>query len=265
MDPGNPDGQLVDVHLVVVHVTAGGRRRVPLDSPSRALAAHSDRPPPPRAACTARIVGELGSPLMKPGRLHDQVLTVPNALSAARLLLLPLFVYLLLLQRADAWAVLVLMCTGASDWADGKLARVLNQTSKLGTLLDPAVDRLYMAVVPVAYGLRGFVPWWIVGVLLARDLLLAAMLPALRRRGLSALPVTYVGKAATFALMSAFPLILLGAWDASWSRAVLACGWGFLVWGLYLSWWAFVLYAVQVAMVVREMPKVRPPIKTGAL
>lgn len=185
----------------------------------------------------------------------DRVLTVPNMLSALRLALIPLFVYLLLVHR-DAWAVAILMFSGASDWADGKIARLLNQSSKFGELLDPAVDRLYMITVPIAFGLRGIVPWWVIGVLLARDLLLAAELPVLRSRGFPALPVIYVGKAATFALMSAFPLILLGQWDALWSRVVLACGWAFLIWGLYMYLWSFVLYVAQMVLVVRRLPKV---------
>jgi CDP-diacylglycerol--glycerol-3-phosphate 3-phosphatidyltransferase len=185
-----------------------------------------------------------------------RVLTVPNMLSAIRLALIPVLVYVLLVPHADAWAVVILVFAGASDWADGKIARLLNQTSKLGVLLDPAVDQLYMMIIPVAFGLRGLIPWWIVVVLLARDGLLAAMLPLLRSRGLSALPVAYVGKAATFALMSGFPLIMLGQWHVSWSRALLAFGWAWLIWGLYMSLWAFVLYAVQVAMVVRQVPKV---------
>jgi cardiolipin synthase len=102
---------------------------------------------------------------------------------------------------------------------------------------------------------RGIVPWWLVITLLARDALLAATLPLLRSRGLSALPVTYVGKAATFALMSGFPLVLLGQWPALWSRVVGAFGWGFLIWGMYMYLWAFVLYVVQVTLVVRQMPK----------
>jgi cardiolipin synthase len=149
------------------------------------------------------------------------------------------------------------MFSGASDWADGKIARLLNQSSKLGALLDPAVDRLYMVTVPIALGLRGIVPWWIIAVLLARDVLLAAELPLLRTRGFTALPVLYIGKAATFALMSAFPLILLGQWDALWSRVVLACGWAFLIWGTYFYLWSFVLYTVQVVLVMRRLPPVR--------
>jgi phosphatidylglycerophosphate synthase len=193
---------------------------------------------------------------MEPGPAHDRVVTVPNALSAVRLALIPVFVYVLLVPHADAWAAAILVFSGVSDWADGKIARLLNQASKLGVLLDPAVDRLYMVTVPIAFGMRGIVPWWIVITLLARDGLLATTLPVLRSRGLSALPVTYVGKAATFGLMSGFPLILLGHLDGLWSRVLLACGWAALIWGLYVYLWAFVLYTVQVVMVVCTMPKV---------
>jgi CDP-diacylglycerol--glycerol-3-phosphate 3-phosphatidyltransferase/cardiolipin synthase len=196
---------------------------------------------------------------MEPVLPPDRVLTVPNALSAIRLLLIPVFVYLLLFAHANGWAVVILMFSGASDWADGKIARTLNQSSRLGVLLDPAVDRLYMVTVPIVLAIGGIVPWWFVITLLVRDGLLAATLPLLRSRGLSALPVTYMGKAATFALMSGFPFVLLGTGGAAWSRVLRACGWGFLGWGLYSYLWAFVLYAVQMALVVRRMPKVKKP------
>ena len=198
---------------------------------------------------------------MEPQRPPERVLTVPNLLSALRLALIPVFIYVLLVKHADGWAVAILMFSGASDWADGKIARTLNQSSRLGVLLDPAVDRLYMVTVPIALALRGIVPWWFVITLLVRDALLAATLPVLRSRGLSALPVTYVGKAATFCLMAGFPLVLLGTWDALWSRVVGAIGWAFLVWGMYTYLWSLVLYLVQITLVVRRMPKVNH--KTG--
>jgi CDP-diacylglycerol--glycerol-3-phosphate 3-phosphatidyltransferase len=198
---------------------------------------------------------------MEPQRPPDRVLTVPNLLSVLRLALIPVFIYVLLVKHADGWAVAILMFSGASDWADGKIARTLNQSSRLGVLLDPAVDRLYMVTVPIALALRGIVPWWFVITLLVRDALLAATLPVLRSRGLSALPVTYVGKAATFCLMAGFPLVLLGTWDALWSRVVGAIGWAFLVWGMYTYLWSLVLYLVQMTLVVRRMPKVNH--KTG--
>lgn len=162
----------------------------------------------------------------------DRVVTVPNALSVLRLVLVPVFLWLLFGAHANGWAVAVLMFSGFSDWADGKIARlVANQSSRLGALLDPLVDRIYMVTVPVALAFAGVVPWWLVVTLLGRDAVLAATLPLVRSRGLAALPVTYLGKAATFALMSGFPLVLLGQWDALWSRVILACGWAFLIWG----------------------------------
>ncbi len=194
---------------------------------------------------------------MEPEHPPDRVLTVPNALSAIRLALIPVFIYALLVAHADGWAVAILMFSGASDWADGKIARTLNQSSRLGVLLDPAVDRLYMVTVPITLAVRGIVPWWFVITLFVRDALLAATLPVLRSRGLSALPVTYIGKGATFCLMSGFPLVLLGTWDALWSRVVGACGWAFLVWGLYAYLWSLVQYAVQTVLVVRRMPKLK--------
>ncbi|MGV0633412.1 CDP-alcohol phosphatidyltransferase family protein [Mycolicibacillus trivialis] len=187
---------------------------------------------------------------------QDRVLTVPNALSGVRLVLIVVFGYLLLVVDAEVAAAVVLMVSGATDWLDGKLARLLGQYSRLGELLDPAVDRLYMVIVPILFGLHGLVPWWIIGLLLARDGLLAAALPALRSRGVTALPVIYLGKAATFALMSAFPLILLGQLDALWSRVLSACGWAFLIWGLGMYLWTFVLYAAQSVQTVRRLPRV---------
>ncbi|AKN17092.1 CDP-alcohol phosphatidyltransferase family protein [Mycobacterium haemophilum] len=194
---------------------------------------------------------------MEPVHPPNRVLTVPNLLSAIRLTLIPAFVYVLLVRHADGWAVAILVFSGASDWADGKIARLLDQSSRLGVLLDPAVDRLYMVTIPVVLALSGIVPWWFVVTLLARDALLAATLPLLWSRGLSALPVTYIGKAATFSLMVGFPFVLLGTWDTLWSRVLGACGWAFLIWGIYAYLWAFVLYAVQMTMVVRRMPKIK--------
>ena len=186
----------------------------------------------------------------------DRVLTIPNALSVLRLLLVPVFIYLLLFVDANAWAVAVLMFSGFSDWADGKIARLFdNQSSRLGALLDPAVDRIYMIVIPVVMAVDGIVPWWFVGTLIARDVVLALTLPVLRSRGLTALTVTYIGKAATFALMSGFPLVLLGQWDALWSRVILAIGWAFLGWGMAMYLWSGVLYLVQTAMVVGQVPR----------
>src|SRR5439155_5276033 len=140
---------------------------------------------------------------------EDRLLTVPNLLSIVRLAGVPLFLWLLLGPRADGWALVVLVASGVTDWLDGKLARWLNQTSRLGTLLDPAADRLYTLATVIAFVVRGIVPWWVAAVLFGRDLLVAACIWLLRRAGFAPPEVTYVGKAATFALMYAFPFLLL--------------------------------------------------------
>ena len=196
--------------------------------------------------------------------MQGRVLTIPNVLSVIRLILVPVFLYLLLVRHDWGPSVAILIFGGVSDWADGKIARlVANQSSRLGELLDPLVDRIYMVAVPVGLALAGVVPWWVVAILLGRDAALAATLPVLRSRGITALPVSYVGKAATFSLMVGFPLVLLGQWDALWSRVIGACGWGFVIWGIGMYLWAAVLYLLQVRLVVRRMPKVIRSAHTG--
>lgn len=190
--------------------------------------------------------------------MHGRVVTIPNILSAIRLVLVPVFLYLLLARHAYGWATAILMFSGTSDWADGKIARLVeNQSSRLGELLDPLVDRIYMVTVPLGLAMAGVVPWWFVVLLLGRDALLAATLPVVRSRGVTALPVTYIGKGATFALMSGFPLILLGQCDFGWNRAVAAIGWAFVIWGAYMYLWSAVLYLLQVRLVVRRLPRER--------
>src|ERR1044072_8380449 len=106
--------------------------------------------------------GDAGRGAAKPAP-RDRVLTIPNALSALRLLLVPVFLWLLLGVPAHAGAVGVLMFSGFSGWGDGKIARlVANQSSRLGELLDPLVDRIYMIIVPIALAVHGSVPWWVV-------------------------------------------------------------------------------------------------------
>ncbi|MFT4126449.1 MAG: CDP-alcohol phosphatidyltransferase family protein [Gordonia sp. (in: high G+C Gram-positive bacteria)] len=188
------------------------------------------------------------------GAASDRVLTVPNALSVLRLALVPVFVWVLLVAEANAWAFAILMISGVTDWLDGKLARLLRQSSRLGALLDPAADRLYIVVIPICFGLRDFIPWWLIGVIVARDVLLFATAPLLRSRGILALPVLYIGKAATFALMSAFPWLLAGRLDGIVGTICYPLGWAFLLWGVGMYLWSFVLYWLQTIMIVRTMP-----------
>lgn len=187
----------------------------------------------------------------------NRIFTVPNALSAARLALVPVFLWVLLDLKADGWAFAILFFSGLSDWADGKIARLMGQSSKLGALLDPAADRLYMVVIPIGMGIREMVPWWVIGLLIGRDVLLMATAPLLRSRGLTALPVLYIGKAATFALMSGFPLILAGHTDTTIGDIVYPIGWAFLIWGVGMYVWSFALYWVQTWLAMRRLPAVR--------
>ena len=169
-------------------------------------------------------------------------------------MLVPVFLWLLLAEKADGWAFVVLLVSGFSDYADGKLARLLNQSSKLGALLDPAADRIYMIVVPIGLGLRDIIPWWLIAILIGRDLLLLLSVPLLRTRGLTALPSTYVGKAATFALMYGFPLILGGQIDGLFGDILRPIGWAFLIWGTGMYVWSFLQYWVQTVLVMQRMP-----------
>jgi cardiolipin synthase (CMP-forming) len=180
----------------------------------------------------------------------DRVLTIPNGISAARLAGVPVFLWLVLGLRtavADDWAVGLLIAAGLSDWLDGKIARALNQGSRLGQVLDPAADRLYIAATIVALAIRGIIPWWLVAILGLRELTVGAALAVLRNRtGLGSLQVSLVGKAATLCLLYAFPLLLLGdhpGWGATLARVI---GWAFATWGTVLYWWAATLYLAQV-------------------
>jgi cardiolipin synthase len=180
--------------------------------------------------------------------LQDRILTIPNGISAARLAGVPVFLWLLLgprSQTADWWAFGLLIASAASDWLDGKIARALNQQTRLGQILDPAADRLYIAATIVALAIRAIIPWWLVGLLVARELLLGGMLMVLRRHGYPALQVSFVGKAATLCLLYAFPLLLLGSHAASYAEVMRVIGWAFAIWGSALYWCAALLYAEQ--------------------
>ncbi|WP_300015677.1 CDP-alcohol phosphatidyltransferase family protein [Pseudonocardia sp.] len=187
---------------------------------------------------------------------RDRVLTVPNALSLLRLAGVPLFLWLLLGPQADGWAVVVLAVGGFTDWLDGKLARLLDQHSRLGALLDPAVDRLYILAALVALGIREVVPWWAVAALVARDVVLAVCVLVLRRRGYGPFVVTYLGKAATFLLLYAFPLLLLGQGTGALAAVALPFGLAFAVWGTVLYVYSGLLYLAQFGLALRSVPHV---------
>lgn len=180
------------------------------------------------------------------------VWTAPNLVSLIRLAGVPLFLWLVLGPHADLWALLVLMVSGITDWLDGFLARRLGQTSALGAILDPVADRLYIFAVVVGLAIREVVPWWLVVAIPLRDVLLWGLVPFLRTRGFSALPVHYLGKAATFSLLYAFPLLLIADGDGVFPRLAQVFGWAFTIWGIGLYWWAGLLYAWQVRKLLAD-------------
>ena len=166
--------------------------------------------------------------------MNSSILTVPNLLSVLRLVGVP--IYLVLIQgERYGWAVLTLMVAGATDYFDGKIARRFNQTSRLGELLDPAADRLYIVVILFSLWDLNLLPIAIVILIFGRDIVLAILLMAMKRKGLSPFTVTYLGKAATFNLLYAFPFLLLTLSDIRWlSDLSYVLGWAFSIWGVAL-------------------------------
>lgn len=179
------------------------------------------------------------------------VWTIPNLLSTLRLAGIPLFLWLLS-EHHDGWAIVVLMVSGITDYLDGWLARKLGQTSRLGALLDPIADRLYVLSTVVGFALRDVVPLWLAITLPLRDVFLWLLVPFLRMRGYASLPVHFLGKAATAALLWAFPLLLLGHRDGDAAMLAEVFGWSLALWGTALYWWAGMLYAWQVRQLLAD-------------
>ena len=180
----------------------------------------------------------------------DRVFTVPNLISMARLAGVPVVLWLVLVPKADWWAVGLLIAAGLSDWLDGKLARAWNQQSRLGQVLDPAADRLYIAATLIALAVRAIIPWWLVAVLVSRELVLGVALLVLRRHSFGPLQVSFLGKAATLCLLYAFPLLFLGSHAGTAALAARVTGWAFAIWGTALYWWAAALYLAQARQVI---------------
>jgi cardiolipin synthase len=194
---------------------------------------------------------------------RDRVITIPNVISFARLAGVPVFLWLVLglrkTQAGDWWALGLLAAAGLSDWLDGKIARAMHQQSRLGELLDPAADRLYIVSTIVALAIRGIIGWWLVAALAARELMLGVVLLALRRRGYGPLRVSFVGKGATLSLLYAFPLLFVGSHPASYAVVARVFGWAFALWGTALYWWAAVLYVRQARALLAKHDKTAAP------
>jgi cardiolipin synthase len=184
--------------------------------------------------------------------LPDRLLTIPNLLSVVRLALVPVFLWLLLGPQADGWALLILVYAGVSDWADGKIARIFNQASRLGAMLDPAADRLYTLATVAAFVVRDIVPWWVAALLVLRDVGVGICIWALGRNGFAPPEVTYIGKAATFNLLYAMPLMLLAQGGSTAATLARPVAYAFAIWGGALFLWSGALYLVQTRAALRS-------------
>ena len=186
-------------------------------------------------------------------QVSTRVLTVPNVLSALRLALVPVFL-VLVLTGEDLAALLVIVFSSVSDWVDGKVARHYGLITRLGQLLDPAADRLFIFAAVVALAVREVVPWWLVAVIVGRDVLLVVLGVVLAQHRYGPLPVHHLGKFATFALFYALPILVLGQAFPVISAVSDPIGWAFALWGAFLYWWAGALYLRQTLELVGNRP-----------
>ncbi|MBT5398254.1 MAG: CDP-alcohol phosphatidyltransferase family protein [Micrococcales bacterium] len=179
----------------------------------------------------------------------QELKSVPNMLSALRLLMVPVFL-VLLLNGEFVWSLIILAFASATDWLDGQIARRFNQITRLGQMLDPAADRLFIFATLIGLTINGNIPLWLAVIVASRDLMLLAVYPVLANHGYGPLPVHFLGKAGTFALLYALPLLLMAdVWPAS-DFIVLPLAWGFAYWGIVLYWLSGVFYVAHVIKLV---------------
>jgi len=164
---------------------------------------------------------------------RKEVLTIPNGLTLIRACGVPIFLWLLLGENLKGWSYLVLAIGAWTDYFDGKVARWLHQESKLGAAMDPSIDRLYIAATIIGLALKHYIPWWMVVVLALRDIYMVFLLFFYRRKTGEVFSVTFLGKAATFNLLYAFPFLLLSS-SSGWGKFAHSFGWGFAIWGIGL-------------------------------
>lgn len=170
----------------------------------------------------------------------NRIFTIPNVISFIRLCMVPVCM-VLLLNGYDLLATFMFALAAGTDWIDGQLARRTNCVSKLGQLLDPAVDRILMSCGVIGLMLVGRLPIWIVVVVLGRDLMLLVGGAYLLKRYHERVAVIYPGKVATTFLFVGFAGLLLNmpligglSWfEASWLPGFgsEACSWG--IWFVY--------------------------------
>jgi len=182
--------------------------------------------------------------------VSGRVLTIPNILSFLRLGLVPVFL-LLILGGYDAYALLVLVVSSITDFLDGLIARRFDQISRLGQLLDPAADRLFIFAALIGLAARGVIPWWLFLAIAARDVMLLCCGIIGANFGYGPLPVHHLGKVATLCLFYALPILMVAAALPAASLTALPVGWAFALWGAFLYWWAGLVYLVETVRLIR--------------
>ena len=182
--------------------------------------------------------------------ISNRVVTVPNLLSFLRLALVPVFL-VLILRGEDALALLVLVISSVTDFLDGVIARRFDQITRLGQLLDPLADRLFIFAALIGLAVRGVLPWWFLAVILGREVMLLVVGVVLANVGYGPLPVHHLGKVATFCLYYALPIIMLAQAFPAAAAVANPVGWAFALWGAFLYWWAGVLYLREAVRVAR--------------
>ena len=196
-------------------------------------------------------------------QVSSRVFTVPNVLSFFRLALIPVFLYFLVDGQYIS-ALIILIISSGTDFLDGYIARRFHQVSRLGQLLDPAADRLYIFATLLGLAYQQLIPWWLVLVIIGRDVFLLCIGVVLANFGFGPLPVHHLGKVATFCLFYALPVLVLA--EAFPGAAFIASpvGWAFALWGAFLYWWAGIVYGIEAARVIR-LPRDDPAGKSATL
>ena len=190
--------------------------------------------------------------------MFDGIWSIPNAFTLLRLLLLPVFLYVLFGLDDRAAAAWMLGALGATDWVDGYLARRLGQVSEFGKVFDPTVDRLLFLVATTAIVIDGSIPLWFALAVLAREVLVGLMMAiATIVFKMPRIDVTYWGKLATFLLMFSVPGFLMGSSDIAGADWFEAAAWILGVPGLILSYWTGIAYIPQVRRAVATAQSTR--------
>lgn len=185
------------------------------------------------------------------GRVSSRIITIPNLLSFVRLGLVPVFLACILLGQ-DLAALIILVVSSITDYLDGVIARRFDQMTRLGQLLDPAADRLFIFAALIGLAGREIIPWWLVLVILGRDIMLLVLGVVLANHGYGPLPVHHLGKFATFCLFYALPILMLGQAFSAIAVLTAPVGWAFALWGAFLYWWAGLIYLRETMRVIRS-------------